>query len=80
MEINNFIFGSMNNVFESFEMATLDPVSRIITSKDTEIQILSTILSKVSFSINEHKKEVSLSLGLNAIAGKKYFWRKQRRN
>ncbi len=56
-QINNFIFGSMDTVFESFEMATLDPVSRIITSKDTEIQIPATILSKVNFSINEHKNK-----------------------
>lgn len=70
-QINNFIFGSMDTVFESFEMATLDPVSRIITSKDTEIQIPATILSKVNFSINEHKKQVLLSPGLNAIVGKR---------
>lgn len=66
-QINNFIFGSMDTAFESFEMATLDPVSRIITSKDTEIQIPTTILSKVNFSINEHKKQVLLSPG-KAIA------------
>ncbi len=70
-QINNFIFGSMDTAFESFEMATLDPVSRIITSKDTEIQIPTTILSKVNFSINEHKKQVLLSPGLNAIVGKR---------
>ena len=61
----------MDTVFESFEMATLDPISRIITSKDTEIQIPTTILSKVNFSINEHKKQVLLSPGLNAIVGKR---------
>lgn len=70
-QINNFIFGSMDTAFESFEMATLDPVSRIITSQDTEIQIPTTILSKVNFSINEHKKQVLLSPGLNAIVGKR---------
>lgn len=70
-QINNFIFGSMDTVFESFEMATLDPISRIITSKDTEIQIPTTILSKVNFSINEHKKQFLLSPGLNAIVGKR---------
>ena len=61
----------MDIVFDSFEMATLDPISRIITSKDTEIQIPTTILSKVNFSINEHKKQVLLSPGLNAIVGKR---------
>lgn len=69
--INNFIFGSLEYAFSSFEMATLDPVSRIIKSKDEEIFIPPTILKKVKFKINGVGKEVNFSPGLNAIVGKR---------
>lgn len=68
---NNFIFGSLDTAFESFEMATLDPVSRIILSQDTDIQIPSTILNKVNFNIKDQTKEIQFSPGLNAIVGKR---------
>lgn len=68
---NNFIFGSINTAFESFEMSTLDPVSRIINTTDTEIQIPNTILGKVKFKIAGKEKEIVFSPGLNAIVGKR---------
>ena len=70
-KINNFIFGSIPLAFSSFEMATLDPVSRIVKSKDNNIEIPTTLLKKISFKINGKSKEVSLSPGLNAIVGKR---------
>ena len=70
-ETNNFIFGTLETAFESFEMATLDPVSRITVSEDNEIQIPSTILNKVSFKIGDKTKQVLFSPGLNAIVGKR---------
>lgn len=70
-QINNFIFGSLEYAFESFEMATLDPVSRIIKSNDNKIEIPTTLLSKVNFKINGQTKEIKFSPGLNAIVGKR---------
>lgn len=70
-KINNFIFGSLDLSFESFEMATLDPVSRIINSTDKCIEIPDTILSEVSFDINGKNKKINLSPGLNAVVGKR---------
>ncbi len=70
-KINNFIFGSLDYAFESFEMATLDPISRIIKSEDIKIEIPTTLLSKVSFKINGQIKEIKFSPGLNAIVGKR---------
>ncbi len=69
--INNFIFGSLEYAFSSFEMATLDPVSRIIKSEDYEIAIPPTILKNIKFKINGIDKEISFSPGLNAIVGKR---------
>ncbi len=68
---NNFIFGSLETAFESFEMSTLDPISRIIKSGEKSVDIPTTILSKVTFSIKDKKKEVEFSPGLNAIVGKR---------
>ena len=70
-EINNFIFGSLDYAFSSFEMATLDPVSRIIKTTDASIEIPDTILKNVSFKIDGKEKIVNFSPGLNAIVGKR---------
>lgn len=70
-KINNFIFGSLEYAFSAFEMATLDPVSRIIKSKEDEISIPPTILKSISFKIDENDKEIHFSPGLNAIVGKR---------
>lgn len=69
--INNFIFGTLEFAFESFEMSTLDPLSRIVLSKDEKIEIPATLLRKVEFDINESHKEIFFSPGLNAIVGKR---------
>ena len=69
--INNFIFGSLSYAFESFEMATLDPESRIQKSKDKNIEISSSILKKIEFKINGEKQIVNLSPGLNVVVGKR---------
>ncbi len=68
---NNFIFGSIKTAFESFEMSTLDPISRIINTTDKEIEIPNTILGKVQFKISGKEKKVFFSPGLNAIVGKR---------
>lgn len=70
-QINNFIFGELKNSFEAIEMATLDPESRIIQSTDTTIEISSSILKEITFSIDGEKKEIKFSPGLNAIVGKR---------
>ena len=70
-EVNNFIFGSLDFAFESFEMATLDPMSRIIRTKDKKINITNSILKQVSFSVNGKNKVVNFSPGLNAVVGKR---------
>ena len=69
--INNFIFGTLELGFESFEMATLDPISRIIVSAEDKIDIPTTLLKKVEFNIGGAHKEVYFSPGLNAIVGKR---------
>lgn len=70
-EINNFIFGSLDTAFSSFEMATLDPISRIHKDKSKEVSIPNTILKNVKFKINGKEKSVEFSPGLNAIVGKR---------
>lgn len=69
--LNNFIFGSTDTAFNSFEMATLDPVSRVICTSDKEITIPNTLLHKISFKIYGKEKNVLFSPGLNAIVGKR---------
>lgn len=69
--LNNFIFGSLDTAYNSFEMATLDPVSRIICTSDEEIDIPNTLLHKISFKINNSQKSIVFSPGLNAIVGKR---------
>ena len=70
---NNFIFGSLDNAFESFEMSTLDPISRIITTSTDkyEIEINPSILKRIEFELNGEKKSIELSPGLNTIVGKR---------
>lgn len=52
-------------------MSTLDPISRIINTTDTQIEIPNTILGKVQFKIRGKEKNVAFSPGLNAIVGKR---------
>lgn len=70
-QINNFIFGSLNFYFEAFEMAVLDPLSRIIKTADTEILIPPHILKSVEFDIDQKRKTIKFSPGLNVIIGKR---------
>lgn len=70
-EINNFIFGRIDMAFESFEMSTLDPLSRIELSDDDTIEIPSTLLKTVKFKIGEDSQIIHFSPGLNAIVGKR---------
>lgn len=70
-EINNFIFGSIDLYFEAFELAVLDPVSRIIKTTEDSISIPSNILKQVDFSIGDNKRTVKFSPGLNVIIGKR---------
>lgn len=69
--MNNFIFGSLDTAFSSFEMSTLDPVSRIICTKETSISIPDTLLKSISFQIGNDTKKVYFTPGLNAIVGKR---------
>lgn len=70
--INNFIFGCLEYAFEAFELATLDPISRIEHSKEENyIDIPNNIISEVSFNVGDSNYNVSFSPGLNAIVGKR---------
>jgi hypothetical protein len=69
--VNNFIFGSLDYAFESFEMATLDPESRVQQSQDKIIEIPTTMLKEVKFKIAGKEKRAIFSPGLNAIVGKR---------
>lgn len=68
-EINNFVFGSLETSFESFEIAVLDPVSRIKRSKEEKIIIPESIINTVKFDIKEQSHSINFSPGLNAIIG-----------
>lgn len=70
-KINNFIFGRLDMAFESFEMATLDPISRIELSNDETIEIPTTLLHTVKFKIGDDEQIVRFSPGLNAVVGKR---------
>lgn len=70
-KVNNFIFGSLDHAFDSFELATIDPMSRVILTKDKEISIPNSFLYKVEFKINDQKKTIYLTPGLNAVIGKR---------
>ena len=52
-------------------MATLDPISRIIKSVDTEIEIPNTLIKNIDFKIGDKQKHIEFSPGLNAIVGKR---------
>lgn len=69
---NNFIFGCLEYAFEAFELATLDPTSRIEYSNDeNHIDIPNNIISEVSFDIDGENRTIYFSPGLNAIVGKR---------
>lgn len=69
--INNFIFGNSDYPFETFEMATLDPESRIQQTKETKIDIQQSLIKEVKFNIGENEKTVEFTPGLNVIVGKR---------
>ena len=52
-------------------MATLDPISRVIKSVDTEIEIPNTLIKNIDFKIGDKQKHIEFSPGLNAIVGKR---------
>lgn len=69
--LNNFIFGSYDTYFDSFEMAVLDPKSRIIRTTDNEVVIPGNILGSVQFSMKGVQHPIQFSPGLNVIVGKR---------
>ncbi|MGS0973179.1 MAG: AAA family ATPase [Candidatus Izemoplasmataceae bacterium] len=69
--LNNFIFGSIDTFFDSFEMAVLDPKSRIILTKDKEVPIPGNILSMVHFESGQVPNDIHFTPGLNVIVGKR---------
>lgn len=70
-KIYNFIFGSIDLYFEAFELAVLDPLSRIIKTTEYDVPIPSNILKKVDFKIGTQEKSIEFSPGLNVIIGKR---------
>ena len=70
-QIYNYIFGSLEYFFEAFELAVLDPQSRIIKSTEEQIPIPPNIISSISFELNNKKKNINFSPGLNVIIGKR---------
>ena len=69
--INNFIFGSIDLYFEAFELAVLDPISRIIKTTEYDVPIPSNILKRVDFKIKGKQRKIDFSPGLNVIIGKR---------
>ena len=69
--INNYIFGSLDLAYESFELSVLDPISRVIKCREQSVPIPPNILNQVSFKMNGKDTIVNLSPGLNAIIGKR---------
>lgn len=69
--LNNFIFGSYDTYFDSFEMAVLDPKSRIIRTTDNEVVIPGNILGSVQFSMKGVQHPIRFLPGLNVIVGKR---------
>ena len=61
----------MEYFFEAFELAVLDPQSRIIKSTEEQIPIPPNIISSISFELNNKKKNINFSPGLNVIIGKR---------
>jgi len=70
-KLNNFIYGSLDTYFDSFELAVLDPKSRIIRTIDKEIVIPGNILGAVHFSTGAETHNVNFAPGLNVIVGKR---------
>lgn len=70
-QIYNYIFGSLEYFFETFELAVLDPQSRIIKSAEEQIPIPPNIISSISFELNGKNKDINFSPGLNVIIGKR---------
>lgn len=70
-KIFNYIFGSLDYFFEAFELAVLDPQSRIIKSTEESIPIPPNIISNISFEMNGENKNINFSPGLNVIVGKR---------
>lgn len=71
-KFNNYVYGTFDLPFETLEIATLDPVSRIdvLLHGDTKETHLSFI-KQLSFSIGGFIHTIDFSSGLNAIIGKR---------
>ena len=68
---NNFIYGSIDTYYDSFEMATLDPESRLIVSEESKINIPMHILKTIEFTMKKENINVNFTPGLNVIVGKR---------
>ncbi len=69
-KINNYVYGSLNNPFETLELAVLDPFSRIDVTKDKK-SIPGNYIKNISFKIKDRDYSVDFDTGLNSIVGKR---------
>lgn len=69
---NNYIYGNEELPFESLELATLDPVSRVnVLPIDVTKPINEIGIKTLSFNMNGTKYDIDFSIGLNSIIGER---------
>lgn len=67
----NYIFSNPQLPFESFEMALIDPGSRLRVTDCPEITVDNNYIQEISFDISGKKKAVKFTPGLNVVVGKR---------
>jgi len=65
----NHIFGDFEKPFESFELALIDPESRLIVSKNRTIEDNQAYIKQLNFKIDKQMKNITFTEGLNVIIG-----------
>ena len=69
---DNYIYGNDELPFESLELGTLDPVSRVNVLPIGEMQLVNNIgIKTLSFSMNNVNYNIDFSVGLNSIIGER---------
>lgn len=69
----NYVFGSLENPFDTLALAIADPLSRIIVRPTSEPKplILDSFIKEINFKVGDNKESIYFTPGLNAIVGQR---------
>jgi len=68
-EYYNHIFGDRKKPFDTFELALIDPESRLLVNKNKSVDTDKSFLNSLKFKLKSVEKTIQFTQGLNVIIG-----------